>query len=278
MTDDLSYARNIIGFHVSRRTYNDKTDMSENHYHHHYEILYIYESSRTLKIGSNEYNLDKNSIALIPPFIPHMTFSNSCAPQKRFMINFRPDFLERMEKALETDLLSCFNPLCPVISCEKHFNKFCTLMDLLSEDYMNIRNKSEKDLSILHLSEFLILLSKNSSPSQNKGEIYEIIKYIEKHFNEPINLELLEKVFYTSRYSISRKFNALTGLSIPKYVSAIRVIHSKKYIEKGMNLTDVALSCGFNSLNDFERVFRSETGTSPLKYKKSLDTLGTDTN
>lgn len=266
--DDLLYTSDM-GFSIKKRTYNDRVEMSQTHYHCHYEILYIYHNSRILKIGDNEYTLDKGNVALIPPFIPHKTISGELIPQKRFLLNFRTDFLDNMKQILGIDLLACFNPSSPVISCEKFFNKFCKLLELLEDDFAKFQTNSGKALAILHLSEMLILFNENTVPHKNEKEIYKIIKFVEENFNKQITLSLLEKKFYMSKYSISRKFNAFTGSSLPKYLNTIRVIHAKKYIENHMKITDVALKCGFGSLGDFDRVFKAETGVSPLKYKES---------
>lgn len=265
--DDLSL-RNKYGFLTNKRTYTKRIEMAETHYHHHYEILYIKTGSRILRIGNGEYELNKNTVALIPPFIPHMTLSGH-PPQERYLINFRANFLNNIENAFNLNLTDIFDPLSPVIPIENFFNKFCRILDSIFEDFSNIAEPFALNLATMHLTELLILLHKNASRSEWQNNVKDIVEYIEQNFSKTISLESLEKQFLISKYTISRNFKATTGFSIPKYIAIIRVIQAKKLIETGMNLTDVALSCGFNSLNDFDRVFKTETGMSPLKYKKT---------
>lgn len=275
MLDELSY-KSEIPFLANRRTYQSKTDMKQTHYHHHYEILYIYENSRVLHIGDKQYTLNKNNVAFVPPLIPHRTLSDSSLTQSRLLINFASDFLTPISKALNFDLLSCFNQTVPVFSCEKIFEKFNDLSNLLIEDSNHFGTEHSKVSAQLHLSELLLLfneglLSRECRNSRN--EISEITKYIEEHFNEHLSLDILARKFSTNKYTLSKKFNIKTGLSLPKYISLIRVVRSKRYIADGKEITDVAFECGFNSLNDFDRVFKREVGMSPLQYKKVQEAM-----
>lgn len=254
--------QNPVEFEVIESTYTENKDMPQMHYHKHYEILYVFNNSRTLTIGEKNYTLNKNTVALIPPFIPHMTVSDGILPQKRLLINFSESYVHEIRKVLPSDLLSCFGTPCTVMSIENCFDKFCFHTNQLCGDL------SETE-QLLEFCQLLTLLNSNSPPcNKNVGE--EIIRYVEGNFNEKITLDTLAAKFYLSKYTVSRYFSRYTGTSLPKYLNSIRIINAKRYLKEGINVTDVAFKCGFESTSNFDRVFLSVTGITPSKFKKSI--------
>ena len=57
-------------------------------------------------------------------------------------------------------------------------------------------------------------------------------------------------------------------MSLPVYLNTIRVINAKKRIAEGMKITEAAMECGYESVSNFDRVFRKEVGMTPAQYKK----------
>ena len=254
---------NQTGFEILKSTYTENKNMPQMHYHNHYEILYVYGNSRILTVGEKDFVLDKTKVALIPPYIPHMTVSGGILPQDRILINFNESFVHDIRKALPDDILSCFGAPCRVIPVENFIDEFCHITDHLSE------NLTENDL-LLEFCRLLNLLSRNSSEPSSKEDASEIIRYVEANFSEKITLDLLAEKFFLSRFTVSRYFSRYTGTSLPKYLRSIRVINAKRYLKEGMKVTDVAFRCGFESTSNFDRVFLAQTGMSPSEYKKGL--------
>lgn len=247
-------------FEVLKSTYFENKDMPQMHYHKHYEILYVYSNSRILTVGRKDYVLDKTKVALIPPYIPHMTVSGGVLPQERVLINFNESFVHEIRKVLPDDILNCFGTPCTVMSIEKFIDNFCFYTERLQCSL----SENEK---LLGFCQLLNLLSSNA-PVRSKNEGEELIRYVEANFSEKITLDLLAEKFYLSKFTISRYFSRYTGTTLPKYLNSIRVINAKRYLKEGMKVTDVAFKCGFESTANFDRVFLSVTGISPSKFKK----------
>lgn len=262
-----------LSYDAEFRTYRNKKVMPQSHYHHHYEILYVYENSRILKIGDNEYMLDKNCVAVIPPYIPHMTISGELLPQSRACINFRPEFIEGIQKCIPINLTACFKSSSPIIAVNAFYEDFKNCIFSLENKALEKTNSPKYlSYSLIRLCELLLLLANNVEPDENHSiddTFFDIIKYIERNYTSKITLDLLSKEFFLDPYTISRKFNSITGLSIPKYLKTIRIIHAKQMLSSSdTSLTDIAMHCGFSSLVDFDRVFKQDTGFTPLQYRK----------
>jgi len=253
-------------FAIQKLTYSECTTMHELHYHDHYEILYVTENERFLTINGNRYGLNTGSIALIPPYIPHLTEAGDKIPQKRILINFREDFIHKMRQALNTDILSCFHPIAPVIAIDSIAEEIHLLMNqLLTLAETDIRNKDEQIL--LSLCKLLLLLCEPSFECENDSSFFEVIQFIEKNFGEKITLDMLAQKFFMSKYTILRKFKQYTGMGLPEYLNTIRVINAKKQLAGNEKIINIALSCGFGSISNFDRVFLKKTGMTPRAYK-----------
>jgi len=249
-----------LEFEILQSTYTENKNMPQMHYHGHYELLYVYHNSRTLIVGDKSYILDKNTVALIPPYIPHMTISGGTLPQERVLINFSESYVHEIRKALPEDILGCFFTPNFVINIENFIDNFCSCIKNLQKDVFGNQR-------LLELCQLLDILSSNTS-SHMKNEGADIIRYVESNFSEKITLDILANKFYLSKFTISRYFSRYTGTTLPKYLNSIRIINAKRYLREGMKVTEVAFKCGFESTANFDRVFLASTGVSPSKFKK----------
>ena len=118
-------------FAVEKMTYIDSRTMPEMHYHSHYEILYVTKNERVLTLGENDYVLNSECVALIPPYIPHLTTSGGRYPEERILISFKGDLLVGAEKLLGKNILYSFDAASPIIMLEEKRDGFCELIDLL---------------------------------------------------------------------------------------------------------------------------------------------------
>ena len=71
---------------------------------------------------------------------------------------------------------------------------------------------------------------------------------------------------HISQRSLVRKFKAETGLTFSAWRQVARIMLAIQLLNKGDNVTSVALSVGYDSLSAFIAVFRQMTGASPSHY------------
>lgn len=94
-------------------------------------------------------------------------------------------------------------------------------------------------------------------------------EYIEAHLTEEITLvDLSKKSMYSPWYSL-RLFREYTGLTPADYIRRLRLSESaKKLKEGGVQVTDAAYACGFDSLDGYRRAFQREFGCNPGEYSR----------
>ena len=98
----------------------------------------------------------------------------------------------------------------------------------------------------------------------------QISDFILKNYNDPdLTLEEAATSLNLSRFYFAHYFKKHMGYSFHSYLSETRVNFAKKYlVETNDNITDIAFYCGFNSLQTFNRIFKSITGFTPSKYRR----------
>lgn len=73
----------------------------------------------------------------------------------------------------------------------------------------------------------------------------------------------------------SKFFKDMTGMTFSQYVNLVRVEKAIEMMRQGKaTMTKIAIDCGFGTIRNFNRVFKTITGFSPKKLPKSYDSLG----
>ena len=82
--------------------------------------------------------------------------------------------------------------------------------------------------------------------------------------------ELCQKVGM-SRTQLHNKIRALTGHSTSHFIKKVRIHQATHLLRTSeMNISEVALEVGVESLPYFTKIFTKEMGLSPSKYREKL--------
>ena len=105
----------------------------------------------------------------------------------------------------------------------------------------------------------------------NDRQINTVIKirnYLENNYNVNINMEVLSRVQWVSKYHLLRMFKKYYGLTPRQYLIDKRVEKSKEHLINGMSVTETCFAVGFESLGSFSTLFKTKTGKSPSEFQK----------
>lgn len=72
------------------------------------------------------------------------------------------------------------------------------------------------------------------------------------------------------KYHLLRTFTKVKGISPHKYLETIRIEKSKKLLEKGVPIVDIALYIGFTDQSHFTNLFKALIGLTPRPYQKNI--------
>ncbi len=112
------------------------------------------------------------------------------------------------------------------------------------------------------------ITQQHKTPNYNEV-VNGIIKYIDGHFFETINLDVLSDKLNFNKYYICRIFKEETGINITDYINNQRIQKAKELLEdRDSRISTVSEMVGFNDATYFNRVFKKIVGISPSCYKK----------
>lgn len=93
--------------------------------------------------------------------------------------------------------------------------------------------------------------------------------YIHEHYMAEVSREILAAAIGVSERYLTRCFKEETGITPIVYLNRYRIRQACRLLEAGhLNVTEVALACGFNDSTYFGKVFRSEMGISPRAFQR----------
>lgn len=89
-------------------------------------------------------------------------------------------------------------------------------------------------------------------------------RYIDQHFDEPIDLEAISGEARFSKYHFLRLFKDAYGKTPWQYLAELRVRHAAELLEEDRyTVTKICFMVGFESVGSFSTLFKKVVGLSP---------------
>lgn len=219
--------------------------------YHSYMLSYTLKGNGVLEYEGNTYDLKENNLFFIDCEEQQYYYTKDSI-WEHVDVHFYGDYAK--------DLYQEFRAVGgPVSTCRKnslllqHFEELAEIWDN-SQLYASqlISNKLEELLLNL-----LILMKKDKLPEKQVDTLSYVVKYIEKHFAEPLTLDFLADFSSTSKYHFSRIFKEYTGFSPIEYIISLRITHAKNMlIDSNLSVKQIAFSTGFTDINNFTKQFK----------------------
>ena len=110
-----------------------------------------------------------------------------------------------------------------------------------------------------------------NASSRNRAEpveIWKTRKFIEEHSGEELSLRRVAKAVHIHPNYLSERFKQVTGMNFVEYVARTRFEKACKLLhDGGLRISDIAFAAGFQSLSQFNRVFKKLYGKSPTQFR-----------
>lgn len=143
----------------------------------------------------------------------------------------------------------------------------------VSEKFDNLTFKSLSQIkSTAKFMETLIsyLIMHNLIKSDHTSLAFKITDFISKNLASDLSVDNLSAIFGISRNALYKIFNDFYGVSVAKYIRKKRIEAAINLINDGISIADVSGIVGFCDYNYFSKVFKSETGMLPSKFRKKV--------
>jgi AraC-like DNA-binding protein len=98
--------------------------------------------------------------------------------------------------------------------------------------------------------------------------IWKARKYIEEHAGEELSLTKVANVVHMNANHLSENFKRVTGINFVEYVARTRFANASNLLRNPkLRISEIAFAAGFQSLSQFNRVFKRFSGKSPTQYR-----------
>jgi len=116
------------------------------------------------------------------------------------------------------------------------------------------------------------MLRDNQTKSNKKPSwVADLNAILNDQFSEPLTLEYLSGTLNIHPVHLSRDFSKYFNSGLGQYIRKLKVQRSLQLIsQKKLDLTTIALDCGFADQSHFTRCFKEITGINPSQYRKIL--------
>ena len=222
-----------------------------------FEIEFYLEDSKTTTTDNHTYEIKKDYIQIAKPG----QIRHSELPFRTAYIKFNADgeIAEKLKSIPEY-----FRNNHP----QRIYNEIDEII-LLNE----CKNKLLLYSHLLSLLNFVFLDAQITSSKNGKN--YEVIvkakQYIENHFTNPIKLTDLADNVYLSEIYFHNIFTESVGISPHQYLIDCRIENAKKLLwNSDIPICEVAEKSGFGCQQYLNKVFKKETGMTPVSYRKAF--------
>jgi AraC-like DNA-binding protein len=99
--------------------------------------------------------------------------------------------------------------------------------------------------------------------------------YVRDHYRDPISLADAAAAAGVSGAHLARAWRTEIGCSVGEALKSLRLAEAKRLLADGnRTVLDVALTCGFGSVEHFHRTFRAHQGSSPDAWRRAMTDEG----
>lgn len=251
--------------------------MATNHFHSEYEIYYLFSGDRFYFIKDRSYNIQPGDLVLIASDEVHKTSFNTLPYHERIVVYYKPEYFEGVPEEHRDLLLSVFQQEYPVLrlNLQERLQVEGMLISLLQE----LTDKPPGfPLHIGHMASELLLVTARAlmkretvpreEPTPMQQKMTDIVRYINSHYGEPLDLDALSARFYISKSHLSRVFKETTGFGFSEYVNLTRIKEAQRLLrESEWSITEISAATGFDNFSHFGKTFKKLAGVSPRQYR-----------
>ncbi|MCR5790564.1 MAG: AraC family transcriptional regulator [Lachnospiraceae bacterium] len=258
----------------------DNTDYEEYppHWHPPVEIIMPVVGGYHLECNGKRFDLKEGEILFIAPAVIHHLYAER---GERFILQADTSLFHTLRDF--EYYMSLIHPAVAVTpeSFPRIHEEIRQLMYDIRAEYFDTAPLKDAAIYAM-LLKMLTLISRErnevnisfSDVTQGKQQEYlakfmSICDYINNHCTEDLKLEEVADRAGFSKFHFSRLFKDFTGNTFYRYVNLRRVgVAERLLLDPRINVTEVAVRSGYNSVSAFMRMFKQIKGCTPTEFKR----------
>ncbi len=242
------------------------------HLHKHLEFLYVTEGETELLLHKKQYTMKTGDCVLITPYMLH-GYAPKNASCKRFVLVFEPESIGTLGSILWEHY-----PSKPIVSSGELQSNLSTPLMTVFADIANSQNTAPTDearrfLKIIQLLNAIlphIELKKHAS-NKNTAFIQAASLCNTSYEDAAFSIRSIAETLHISESYIKQLFNKELGMSVKKYLTALRVSKAETMLMQGTeSIAGIAQQSGFGSVRTFNRIFKEQKGVTPYVFRANI--------
>jgi AraC-like DNA-binding protein len=107
--------------------------------------------------------------------------------------------------------------------------------------------------------------------SHEQERISRVCQYIDENYHRAVRIGEVAKIAHMSEGAFSRFFRSHVGKTFPIFLNDLRIGRACRLLtETDMNVTEIALACGYQNISNFNRQFLRLRKTSPSAFRRRI--------
>lgn len=254
------------------------------HYHPEYELVLVLKSSGRRMVGDNIGYFKEGDLVFMGSLLPHVWVNDS-----KYLSGKDEDGAEAIVIHFKEDFLGSGFMQIPEMTGFRHFlhqsnrgmvlkgktrAKITALMKQMVS--MNGLQRVAALLAIFDImsssTEYDLLASPGHTTDQKEsGRLAKIIEYVMRNLDEDITLPKVASMANMGLTTFCNFFKENYRVTFVEYLNSVRIGHACKLLsDNEQNIVEIAYSCGFNTLANFNRQFKKYKHMTPSEYRKML--------
>jgi AraC-like DNA-binding protein/mannose-6-phosphate isomerase-like protein (cupin superfamily) len=237
------------------------------HWHDYYELGYVLDGDATHVVNGRAHQVSTGAVFLLSPADFHAI---EPAGRPLVMVNavLQPELVERTLEAV-------------LPASELSLPWSAARLPAVADDIRRVRDETttrRPGWDVVVESALRAVMVEVARSSVNAGlagrdeghgsdppaHVRRALRYVERHFREPLTLGQVAAVAHLSPHWFSEQFRRATGDSFQSYLKRRRLQFARALLESTeLGVTEVGHAAGFSDPSYFGRAYRSQYGTSP---------------
>lgn len=252
------------------------------HCHELIELNFVEHAAGCRRImgDSSEVIGDYDLVLITSPQLEHVWEQHECHSEDihevtiQFRLNFEDEqspfktnpyssiykMLMRAKKGLAFPMPAIMQVYPRIIGLSKIKEGFLGVQELFSILYELSRFDDARELASSAFAKVDV--------ESDSRRVLKVKSYIENHYKDDLRLSQLADLAGMTPSAFSRFFKLRTGKTLAEYVVDIRLgFAARRLVDTSDSVAEICYCCGFNTLSNFNRLFRKRKGCNPTEFR-----------
>lgn len=265
---------------IQRNEFQEQGPIFESHWHKQFQIMYFQQGEALIHCNSRPIRVEPGELIVINSKDVHYG-ENLC--QSLVYYSVKVDLAFLFSNQLDVCQIKYMLPLEQnQILFQNQIGHDSELLELIKRIISEYQEQQiGYELAVkASIYQMLVLLLRNYW-QQTIDEMQEerkriavhrllpVLDYVEHNYHEKITLKQLAAMAMMSSHHFCRSFKKITGKPPNDYINYLRITQAMILLkESNFNISEIAMTVGFNDSNYFCRIFKKYKQVSPSKIRK----------